>query len=151
MLSEVSISARGYDPLLFARAFNLHAKTETMTVLLCAFRCRTSSSVCQAVGIQGSLESGASARAIFVTREHKSANLTCITSVCAKSLICNDRKEVCVIISFLNSNQAIFSSKSSLPTFRPQCCGLLQGTSSTDWEYTINTENCMLMTRNESH
>jgi len=30
-----------------------------------------------------SLESGASARAIFVTREHKSTNLTCVTRVCA--------------------------------------------------------------------
>ena len=39
VLSEDSISARGYDPLLLARAFNLHAKTETMTVLLHAFRC----------------------------------------------------------------------------------------------------------------
>ena len=44
---------RGYDPLLFARAFDLHAKTETMTVLLRAFRCRSSSSVCRAVGHQG--------------------------------------------------------------------------------------------------
>ena len=42
--------ARGYDPLLFARAFDLHAKTEMMTVLLSAFRCRSSSSVCWAVG-----------------------------------------------------------------------------------------------------
>jgi len=37
VLSEVAISARGYDPLPFARSFNLHAKTETMTVLLHAF------------------------------------------------------------------------------------------------------------------
>jgi len=36
------------------------------------------------LAIQGSLESGASARAIFVTREHKSTNLTHATSVCAK-------------------------------------------------------------------
>ena len=35
------------------------------------------------LAIQGSLESGASARAIFVTREHKSTNLTRVTSVCA--------------------------------------------------------------------
>jgi len=28
----LSISARGYDPLLFARAFNVHMKTETITV-----------------------------------------------------------------------------------------------------------------------
>jgi len=35
MLSEVSISARRYDPLLFSWAFNV--KTETMTVLLRAF------------------------------------------------------------------------------------------------------------------
>jgi len=34
VLSEVSISARGYDLLLFARSFNLHAKAETMTVLM---------------------------------------------------------------------------------------------------------------------
>jgi len=41
-VSEVSISVRGYDPLLFARVFNLsvYAKTEMMTVLLCAFMCR---------------------------------------------------------------------------------------------------------------
>ena len=43
-----------YDPLLFVRAFNrLHAKTETMTVLLRAFRCRSFSSVCRAVGHPG--------------------------------------------------------------------------------------------------
>jgi len=35
MLSDVSISARGYDPLLFSWAFN--EKTETMTFLLRAF------------------------------------------------------------------------------------------------------------------
>jgi len=35
------------------------------------------------LAIQGSLESGASARAIFVTCEHKSTNLTRVTSVCA--------------------------------------------------------------------
>jgi len=35
------------------------------------------------LAIQGSLESGASARAIFVTHEHKSTNLTRVTSVCA--------------------------------------------------------------------
>jgi len=69
VLSKVTISARGYNPALFA---NLHEKTETMTVLLHAFRCRSSSSVCR---IQGSLESGASAHAIFVTREHKSTKL----------------------------------------------------------------------------
>ena len=40
--------------LLFARAFNrLHAKTETMTVLLRAFRCRSFSSACRAVGHPG--------------------------------------------------------------------------------------------------
>jgi len=33
--------------------------------------------------IQGSLESGAFACAIFVTREHQSTNLTRVTSVCA--------------------------------------------------------------------
>jgi len=53
VLSEVSISARGYNPLLFARAFDLHAKTETMTVLLRAFRCRSSLSVCWVVGHPG--------------------------------------------------------------------------------------------------
>ena len=36
------------------------------------------------LAIQGSLESGASGRASFVTREHKSTSLTCLTSVCAK-------------------------------------------------------------------
>jgi len=40
--------------------------------------------VCQVVLIQGSLESSASARAIFVTRKHKSTNLTRVTSVCTK-------------------------------------------------------------------
>jgi len=57
---------------------------------------------------------------------------------------------IIMIISFLNSNQAIFSSKSSLPTFRPQCCGLLQGTSSTDWEYTINTEKVLDQAQNNT-
>ena len=56
--------------------------TETMTVLLRAFRCKPSLSVGW-LAIQGSLESGFSARAIFVTREHKSTNLTRVTSVCA--------------------------------------------------------------------
>ena len=37
VLSEVSIPARRYDPLLFSWAFNLYAKIETMTVLLRAF------------------------------------------------------------------------------------------------------------------
>ena len=68
VLSEVS--ARGYDYLLFAKAFDLHAKTETMTILLRPFRCRSSSSVGQ-LAIQGSLESGASARAIFRTQVDK--------------------------------------------------------------------------------
>jgi len=36
------------------------------------------------LAIQGSLESGASARAIFVTPEHKLANLTRVASICAK-------------------------------------------------------------------
>ena len=36
------------------------------------------------LAIQGGLESGASARAIFVTGEPKSTNLTRVTSVCAK-------------------------------------------------------------------
>ena len=35
------------------------------------------------LAIQGNLESGASVCAIFVTREHKSTNLTHVTSVCA--------------------------------------------------------------------
>ena len=35
------------------RAFNLHAKTETMMVMLRVFRCRSSSSVCPAVGHPG--------------------------------------------------------------------------------------------------
>ena len=48
-----------------------------------AFRRRFSSFVGQ-LAIQGTLESGASACAIFVTREHKSTNLTRVTSVCAK-------------------------------------------------------------------
>ena len=43
----------GYDPLLFARAFNLHTKIETMAVLLRAFRCRSSLSLCRAVGHPG--------------------------------------------------------------------------------------------------
>ena len=39
VLSGVSISARGYDPLLFLWAFNLeaYAKTEMMTILLRTF------------------------------------------------------------------------------------------------------------------
>jgi len=49
VLSEVTISARGYNPLLFAMSFKLHTKTETTTFLLRAFRCRCSS-VCQVVG-----------------------------------------------------------------------------------------------------
>jgi len=53
VFSEVSISARGYDPLLFARAFNLHVKTEMMIILLHAFRCRSSSSLCREVGHPG--------------------------------------------------------------------------------------------------
>jgi len=94
VLSEVSISARGYDPLLFARAFNLHAKTEMMIFLLHAF----SSGVglhrlfVRKLAIQGSLEIGAFARAIFVNYEHKSTNMTRVTSVCTKWSIHNDRK-----------------------------------------------------------
>jgi len=42
-------SAESEVPIVFARAFNLHAKTEMMTVLLHAFRCRSSSSVCRVV------------------------------------------------------------------------------------------------------
>jgi len=42
-------TSSGYNPVLFARAFNFHIKTETMTVLLHAFRCRSSSSVYRAV------------------------------------------------------------------------------------------------------
>jgi len=38
VLSKVTISAREYDTLPFARYFNLHAKTQTiMTILLYAF------------------------------------------------------------------------------------------------------------------
>ena len=36
-----------------AKAFNLHAKTETMTVLLRAFRCRSSLCLCRAVSHPG--------------------------------------------------------------------------------------------------
>ena len=36
-------------PYWVSRSFNLHTKTETMTVLLHAFRCRSPSSVCRAV------------------------------------------------------------------------------------------------------
>jgi len=56
VLSEVSISARGYVLcVLFPRAFNLHVKTEMMTIFLRAFRCRSSSSaaVCHSVGHPG--------------------------------------------------------------------------------------------------
>ena len=49
VLSEVTISARWYDPLLFARSLNLHTKTDTMTVLLHVF--------VRQLAIQGSLES----------------------------------------------------------------------------------------------
>ena len=52
-VSEVIISTRGYGPLLFARSFNIHTKTGTMTVLLCAFGYRSSSSVCWVVGHSG--------------------------------------------------------------------------------------------------
>ena len=45
------------DPLLFARSFNLHTKTEKMTIWLRAFRCRSSSSVCWTIGHLSSLES----------------------------------------------------------------------------------------------
>ena len=38
---------------VFERGFNLHMKTETMTVLLHAFRCRYSSFVCRAVSHPG--------------------------------------------------------------------------------------------------
>jgi len=35
VVSEVTISARGYDPLLFVRSFNfIHTKTETVAILL---------------------------------------------------------------------------------------------------------------------
>ena len=86
VVGGLHISARGYDPLLFARAFNLHAKTETMTVLLRAFRLGIGL-LCLFVGwlsIQGSLESDASAHAIFITRKHRSTNLTHVTSICTK-------------------------------------------------------------------
>ena len=62
------------------RTFNLHAETETMTILLRTFGCKSSSSV-ERLAIQGSLESGASVRAIFVTREHKLTNVTRVTSI----------------------------------------------------------------------
>jgi len=85
MFIDVSISARGCDPPLFARAFNFHAKIETMTVLLLAFRCIGYPHLfVRRLTILGSLESGASARAIFITREHKSTNWTRVTSVCAR-------------------------------------------------------------------
>jgi len=90
VLLEVSISATGCDPLLFARAFNLH----------CTCTCEDKNddhfTVCLQVNtglprlfvgrlaIYGSLESGVSARAIFVTREHKLTNLTRVRSVSAK-------------------------------------------------------------------
>ena len=46
------ISARGYDPLVFARAFNIHAKTETMMYCVPS-GVATSSCVCWAVGHSG--------------------------------------------------------------------------------------------------
>jgi len=44
------------------------------------------------------LESSASAYAIFMTRGHKSTNLTHLTSICTKELVRNDRKEVCAYL-----------------------------------------------------
>ena len=64
-------------PLLFVRAFNLHTKTETKTVLLRAFRVGLPCLFVGQLAIQGSLESGASARAIFVTHKHRSTNSIC--------------------------------------------------------------------------
>ena len=69
----------GYDPLLFVRAFNLHARTDTMTVLLCAFKSVKVFLVCSSSGWPSRVvckEWGASAHAIILTREHKSTNLT---------------------------------------------------------------------------
>ena len=56
-------------------AFNLHAKTETMTALHVPSGVGLHLFV-RWLAIQGSSESGASAYAVFVTREHKSTNLT---------------------------------------------------------------------------
>ena len=71
LLSEVSISAKGYVPLLFAWAFNLYAKTETMTALICCVPSVGSLPrlFVGRLAIQVSFESaGCSVRAIFVTR-----------------------------------------------------------------------------------
>ena len=66
---EVTISARGYDPLLFARSFNFTLENRNDDHLLHAFRCTQVFLVC----LSGSWPSsvvwkvwGASARAVFV-------------------------------------------------------------------------------------
>jgi len=82
--SEVSTSAREYDPLLFVRTFNLHAKTETMTFCCVPSGVGLPRLFVRRLAIQSSFKSDAPARAIFVTREHKSTNLTHATSICAK-------------------------------------------------------------------
>ena len=97
------LPARGYYPLLFARSFILHAKTEMIIVCF----------VPSEVGLphlSGSWPSrvvwkaqGASAHAIFVTREHKSTNLTSTRSLCDKQIIHNDRKEVCAYLKLCSS------------------------------------------------
>jgi len=62
--------------------FNVtHAKTETMTVMLSALQLSLS-----AVGLPhlfGQLAIQGSLGSIFITRKHKSTNLTRATSVCA--------------------------------------------------------------------
>jgi len=77
VLSEVSVSARKYDPYCL-----WGPSTYTWRQKQWLFCCVPSGVglprlFVMQFSIQGSLESGASARAIFVIREHKSTNMTC--------------------------------------------------------------------------
>jgi len=75
VLSEVTIST-GYDALLFARSFSLHANNYRFAAFLSGIGLP-----CLLV-IQGSLESRwYSARAIFVTHKHKLTNLAHISNI----------------------------------------------------------------------
>ena len=73
-----------YDPLLFVRAFNLQMKTETTVTAACAFRCRSSLSVCWAVGHPGLFGKWCFCSCYHRNSCHRSTNLIRVTSVCAK-------------------------------------------------------------------